>query len=203
MQTVPPVSRKALLTAHVVSSVGWIGAVAAFLALNVVGLTTEDPALSRGMFRAMNVTGLYVIVPASLLSVLTGVLQGMWTPWGLWRHRWVATKLVVGLLATLALLLHQFTAVREAARRAELGVEVGGVGAQLVADASVAIAILVFATILSIYKPWGLTRHGQRLRDSVAEPAGMSWSRKLVIAIAILAVGAFVTLHLAGGGMKH
>lgn len=55
------VVRKTLLTAHVVFSVGWLGAVGAFLAMNVVGLTSGDAELARAMFRAMNVTGLYVI----------------------------------------------------------------------------------------------------------------------------------------------
>ena len=198
-----PASRKALLTAHVVASVGWIGAVAAFLALNVVGLTSSDPMLSRAMFRAMDVCGLFIVVPASLASVLTGILQGLWTPWGLVRHRWVITKLVVSLLATILLLLHQFTAVREAARRAELGVPVGQIGVQLVLDASAAIAILLFATVLSIYKPWGLTRWGVRARDAGAEAPPLVGSAKLVMVLAVIALGGFVILHLAGGGMHH
>lgn len=198
-----PGPRKALLTAHVVTSVGWIGAVAAFLALNIAGLTSSDPALSRAMFRAMDVAGLFVIVPASLASVVTGVLQGLWTPWGIVRHRWVLTKLVASLVATILLLLHQFTAVREAAARAEHGIPVGQIGTQLVLDASAAIAVLLFATILSIYKPWGLTRWGVRARDAEAEAKPLAGSAKLVVALVVLALGAFVTVHLAGGGMHH
>lgn len=37
----PPTTRRALLTVHIVVSVGWIGAVAAFLALNIVALTDD------------------------------------------------------------------------------------------------------------------------------------------------------------------
>ena len=54
-----------------------IGAVAAFLALNIVALTTARDEVSRSMYLAMNVAGLYVIVPASVLTVLTGVVQGI------------------------------------------------------------------------------------------------------------------------------
>ena len=35
-----PGLRKLVLTAHIVSSVGWLGAVAGFLALSVAGLTS-------------------------------------------------------------------------------------------------------------------------------------------------------------------
>lgn len=38
--------RKLALTAHVVSSVGWLGAVTAFLALSIAGLTSKDPRRS-------------------------------------------------------------------------------------------------------------------------------------------------------------
>ncbi len=37
-----PGLRKFVLTAHIVFSVGWIGAVAAFLALAIVGLTSRS-----------------------------------------------------------------------------------------------------------------------------------------------------------------
>jgi hypothetical protein len=42
-----PRLRKFALTAHVVSSVGWLGALVVFLALSVVGLTSQDPASAR------------------------------------------------------------------------------------------------------------------------------------------------------------
>ncbi len=198
-----PTPRRTLLVVHIVTSLGWIGAVGAFLALNIVGLTSEDTALARSMFVAMDVVGLYAIVPLSLGSLLTGVLQGLWTPWGLIRYRWVLTKLVLGTLATMALLLHQFTAVREAARRASMGIEVGQVGTQLVIDASVAIVVLLFATILSVFKPWGLTRYGQRKKDDTAAPTSLSRSAKIMLVVVAVLLTAFAVLHLAGGGMRH
>ena len=43
-----PRLRKLALTAHVTASVGWLGAIIAFLALGVAGLTSQDPQTSRG-----------------------------------------------------------------------------------------------------------------------------------------------------------
>lgn len=195
--------RRALLTAHIVSSVGWIGAVAAFLALNIVALTTAREDLARSMYGAMNVTGLYVIVPASLLGVATGIVQSMGTQWGLWRHRWVATKLVLGLLATVGLLLHQFTAVQTAAHHAEHGMDAHPFGVQLAADATLATVLLLFATVLSVFKPWGLTRYGQRMRDETKPATALSRSAKLSLAIAVVVVATIVVLHASGHGMHH
>jgi hypothetical protein len=183
-----PAARKSLLTVHVICSVGWLGAVGAFLAMNIVGLTSSDSELARAMFRAMNVAGLYVIVPASIGCVASGILQGVWTQWGLLRHRWVAIKLLIGVFATILLLLHQFTAVAEAASRAERGVPVGALGVQLVFDSSLAVAALLFATGLSTFKPWGQvkTRPG-----------------KLVLIVVVAVLVLMVVKHVAGGGMHH
>jgi hypothetical protein len=73
--------------------------------MNIVALTSSRSEIARSMYIAMDVAGLYVIVPASILTVLTGVVQSLGTQWGIWRHRWVATKLVLGILATIALLV--------------------------------------------------------------------------------------------------
>ena len=193
--------RKALLTAHVVFSVGWLGAVAAFCALAIVARGGGDA--ESASFGAMNTIGLVVIVPASLLSVATGVVQSLVTPWGLVRHRWVVTKLVLGVVATALLLLHQFSAVAVAARRTASHVPVGLLATQLVFDAVLAIVVLVVITVISIYKPWGLTRYGQRQRDPASAPPPMSRSSRIALVVACVLLATVVVVHLLGGGLHH
>src|SRR5258708_40185952 len=43
-----PALRKLTITAHVTFSVGWLGAVAAFLVLSIAGLTSHDAEVVRG-----------------------------------------------------------------------------------------------------------------------------------------------------------
>ncbi len=81
-----PWLRKFALTAHVVSSVGWLGAVAAFLVLSVVGVTSHDPATVRGCYVSMNLVGAYMIVPLSFPSLISGTVQSLGTHWGFFRH---------------------------------------------------------------------------------------------------------------------
>ena len=45
-----PRLRKLMLTAHVTSSVGWLGAVAVSFALAVAGLTSQDAQTVRGAY---------------------------------------------------------------------------------------------------------------------------------------------------------
>lgn len=106
-----PRFRKLLLTTHVVCSVGWIGAVVAFLVLSIAGLASRDADTVRGAYLAMDLIGGYVIVPMSLASLATGLLQALGTRWGLLRHYWVLTKFLLAVLATTALMVHQFVVV--------------------------------------------------------------------------------------------
>jgi hypothetical protein len=161
--------RKFVLTTHVTFSVGWIGAVAAFLALSIAGLTSRDAEVVRGTYLAMNLICLYIIVPLSLAALVTGLIQSLGTQWGLFRHYWVLVKFLLTILCITVLLFHQFTAVAKAAKlvsgtaagtlpRAELG-EVGFV---LVRASGLGILVLLVVMTLSVYKPWGLTRYGRR-----------------------------------------
>jgi hypothetical protein len=84
-----PSLRKLVLTAHITVSVGWLGAVAAFLALAITGLTSRDAQTMRTAYAAMELTARFVIVPLAFASLLTGLIESLGTPWGLLRHYWV------------------------------------------------------------------------------------------------------------------
>ena len=208
-----PGARKFALTAHVTSSVGWLGAVAAFLILSVAGLTSDSGVTVRAAYVAMELIGLYMVVPLSLAALLTGLLQALGTRWGLFRHYWVLTKFCLTLVATALLLMHQFTAVAGAARRVSSASDgafpdAGGLATQLVVDAGAAILLLMITTTLSVYKPWGLTAHGRRTEERVAPASSVAVLRpampvglKVSLAIAGTIVATIVVIHLAGGGM--
>jgi hypothetical protein len=166
--------RKLTLTLHVTSSVGWLGAVAAFLALAVAGLTSSAPQTVRGAYLAMDVIGWYVIVPFGVASLVTGLVQSFGTVWGLLRHYWVIAKLLITVVATLLLLVHMQPVghLADAAARAALaGGELQGMRIQLIADAAAALLVLLTAAALSVFKPRGVTRYGRRRqREQIPQP---------------------------------
>jgi hypothetical protein len=210
-----PTLRKLNLTAHVTASVGWLGTVASFLVLSIAGLTSPDAEIVRGSYLAMNLIGQFAIVPLSLAALLTGLVQSLGTHWGLFRHYWVLVKFILTVLATILLLLHQFTAVTGAARRVSGNApgtlpEVGQLGTQLVGDAGLAVVVLLGITILAVYKPWGRTRYGRRQQEQeqgtpIPETTaqGLPLGLKIFLAVIGLIVVGFVVLHLAGGGLAR
>lgn len=169
--TVPARMRKAGLTLHVASSVGWLGAVLVYLGLGVAAVTSDDTALVSAVYLAMNWAGWNVLVPLAVATLLTGLTQSFISSWGLWRHYWVIIKLALTAVATAVLLLYTQTLATFA--------EVAGRDFLSAADLSLlrspsvvvhstgALVILAVTTVLAIYKPAGLTRRGQRQRHQV------------------------------------
>ena len=162
----PPRLRTFALTAHVTFSVGWLGAVAAFLALAVAGLVSQDAETVRGAYLVMELTGWFVLVPLSIASLLTGLVQALGTPWGLFRHYWVLAKLLVNLFATVVLLIYMGTLDSFAAAAAETSFSSSDLSElrspSPVLHAGLALLLLLVATTLAVYKPRGMTPYGQR-----------------------------------------
>jgi|SRR5581483_2631053 len=160
--TMPPGLRKLALTVHLTFSVGWIGAVVAYLALGISAVTSQDAQTVRAAWIAMEVTGWYVIVPLALAALLTGLGMSLGTPWGLFRHYWVLITLVLTVLATVVLLLHMPTmsALAAVAREAE-GADLARLGGDLLHPA-VGLLVLLVITGLNVYKPRGMTPYGWR-----------------------------------------
>jgi hypothetical protein len=128
-----------MLTVHVVSTVGWMGAIASFLALAVTGLTSHETRLVDSSYIAMKVIGWRVIVPLGLASLVTGLVQSLGTTWGLFRHYWVLLKFVLTVVATVLLLLHMTAANRLAdsvSQTALFDSRLHGLRIQIMADAA-------------------------------------------------------------------
>ena len=111
--------RKLALTTHVTSSVGWLGAVASFLVLAIVGVTSQNAQIVRVAYIAMELLTWGVIVPFSSAALLTGIVQSLGTTWGLFRYYWIVAKLALTILATVILLVHTQPIGRVAALAAE------------------------------------------------------------------------------------
>lgn len=205
MNMTPSISKFAL-TAHITFSVSWLGAVAGFLALAVHGLTVQDAQLVRGFYLAMGVIGWYVIVPLCLASLATGFIQSLGTQWGLFRHYWVLTKFILTVVSTLILFAFTRTLgdIGILAADTTLPVdELRKLSQSPVLHSGGGLLVLLVNTILSVYKPWGRTKYGQRKqqeRNKGLSPTRNSstenhWGRYILFGIFGLLV-LFVVLHL-------
>jgi hypothetical protein len=197
--------RKFLLTIHVASSVGWVGALVVFLAHSIASEVSRDLDIVRAACLMMGITAWFVILPLSLSSLLSGVVQALGTAWGLFRHYWVLVKLLLTTFAT-AILLLKLTPIDYLAKAAAQSTfsitDEAGLKASLLVHACGGLVVLIAVLVLATYKPAGLTRYGLRkLSVSGGEtPAAHvlpKWVK--VLAVAALVSGLLVALMLHGG----
>ena len=165
-----PFFRMFALTTHVTSSVGLLGAIAAFLALAVTGVISQDDQLVRATYLAMELIARFVIVPLAFASLLTGLIQSLGTTWGLFRHYWVLVKLLLTVFATIVLLFKMELIGYAALLAAETtlpSAELRAAGIQLVVHAAGGLLVLLVPMVLSVYKPQGRTRYGLHKQRAV------------------------------------
>lgn len=154
--------RKFAFTVHLVCSVGWVGAVVAYLALGAFAATSDDAATVRVAWIAMELIGWSAIVPLALGTLATGLVVSLASPWGLFRHYWVVITLLLTGFAVAITVLHMPTvsSMADAARTASpedlrrLGGDLFHPGFGLV--------VLLVIMVLNVYKPRGRTRYGRR-----------------------------------------
>lgn len=167
-----PRLQRLALTVHLTASVGWLGAVLTFLALGVVGLTSQDAVTVRGTYLVMRPAARLALVPLAMASLVTGLASSLGTKWGLFRHYWVIFKLMINVFATLVLLLYMetFRAMGDVA--ADTGADLGVVrNPSPVLHAALALLLLIVAAGLAVYKPRGTTRYGRpRQHEQVGIP---------------------------------
>jgi hypothetical protein len=157
----PPALRRAMLAAHIICSVGWLGAAAAYLALGVAAEVSMQPQVARAAWIGMEISGWFVIVPLGCLAYLTGLVQSLGTPWGLFKHYWVVIALVLTTLSLAVMLLHMpsVSTLAGLARTAD-DAAASRLGGDVLHPA-LGLLVLIVITVLNVHKPRGLTPYGQ------------------------------------------
>ena len=203
--------RKLALTTHVTTSVGWLGALAVFLAHALASLISQDEQMVRAASLAMGLTAWFVILPLSLASLTTGLVQALGTAWGLFRHYWILFKLLLTAVATIVLLLKLGPISYLADVAAETtfsGADLIGLRTSLMIHAAGGLLVLLTVATLAVYKPRGMTRYGLRkereqgnarsrsdLGSATSTPRWVKVFGAVVIALILL-----VGIMLLGGG---
>lgn len=159
-----PGLRKSLLVLHVSCSVGFLGTVAAFLLLAIIGVAVSDRQTLQATYLSMDMLARLLILPLVLASLVIGVVQSLLSNWGLFRHWWIVGKLVISIIVPVVLLL-QMPGIRLVATTAASGLPLDGLSGprmSFIVHAAGGFVILLLPMVLSVYKPRGLTYYGWR-----------------------------------------
>lgn len=163
-----PAARRVLLILHIAVSVGWMGAAAAYIALNVPVMSGADEQSLRAAYLMMPIVARYALVPLAVAAVVTGIALALGTRWGLLQRYWVSITLGVTLFAAVILVLHLPAIDDMAAVAADPDGDVSGMRGDLVHSVG-GLIVLVVPLVLNVVKPRGLTRRGWRVRQHLGE----------------------------------
>ncbi|MFE0798617.1 DUF2269 domain-containing protein [Streptomyces sp. NPDC058812] len=158
-------ARRASLVVHVVASAGWLGLSLGLLALGATAATTASAVTVEASVRGMKLFADWLLLPLAFLTLSSGVVLALGTPWGLARHRWVYTKFWLTLATATATVFALRPGVNSAVAAVAAGESLPDAGEVLFGPV-VSLSAYVFMTVISLLKPWGPTRRGRRLRAS-------------------------------------
>jgi hypothetical protein len=152
-------SRNAVLTLHIAASVAILGDSAAFLAITLRARTLSE-ADAHASYEILGMLSLTFGIPLSFVALITGVILGLGTRWGVFRYPWVIAKLalIVSVMLVGGLVL---SPAEDAALDGT-----GGTG-MLIAGATWDILALLAATSLAVFKPGrALRRRARAVTDT-------------------------------------
>ncbi|MGH3659996.1 MAG: hypothetical protein ACRDUA_25430 [Micromonosporaceae bacterium] len=119
--------------------------------------------------RALELFAIWPMVSAGLICLVSGVVLGLGTKYGLVRYWWVAVKLVLNVVLcalVLVLLRPGVQEVAEQAQRYSAGEVASLVAGDMVFPPIVSTLALLVAVVLSVFKPWGRIRKQKHVSRS-------------------------------------
>jgi hypothetical protein len=153
--------RRATLVLHIVSSGVWLGLDAVMAVLVVTAAVTDDDRTRGVCFQALGLVTVWPMTVAGLTCLVTGVVLGLGTAYGLFRYWWVVVKLALNLVLTTLVLVALRPGMNEIVDRGARLLD-GQAVATAVGDLAfppiVSPTVLLVAVVLSVFKPWGRIR---------------------------------------------
>lgn len=153
--------RKTVMVLHIVAGGTWFGLDVAMAVLVFTAISTDSPVVRAHTLQSLGLVTVWPMFCAAMLSLITGILLGLGSKYGLVRYWWVAIKLALNLiLATLVLtaLRGEVNTAVDLGRRLALGADVEWNFTNMLYPPIVSPTALTVAFVLAVFKPWGRIR---------------------------------------------
>ncbi len=153
--------RKFLKAIHLISVSLWLSSVVILMLLPII---YRNIALGDELYMynlAYHFIDMFILTPAAILTLLTGLTYSLFTKWGFFRHGWIVYKWIVTLLIIitgtfyLGPMVTKLLEISDVKRIAALQDqyymqgEIVGLYAAIINS-----SLLIIAVFFSVYKPW-------------------------------------------------
>ncbi|MCE7011268.1 hypothetical protein LWC34_51945 [Kibdelosporangium philippinense] len=153
-------TRRAWLIIHIVSAGAWIGMDLVLGVLVFTAMWTSDPQTAAVAYQALELFAVWPLIITGIVCLISGIALGLGTKYGLVRYWWVFVKLIMNVILVLLVIFSLRTGVQEAA---EFG---RGLAAappdSMIFPPIVSTSAVLFATVISVIKPWGRLRKDKK-----------------------------------------
>jgi hypothetical protein len=153
---------RATLVTHIVACGAWIGIDVIVAVLVLTGWFGGDVGLRSLAYRALAAFVVWPMLTTGLVSLVTGLILGLATTWGLLRYWWVTVKLALNLVLCALIVLILQPGMDEVNRYGQdllTGAPDPGRVSTLFFPPAVSLTTLTLATVLAVFKPWGRIRY--------------------------------------------
>lgn len=163
--------RKLVLTLHMITTMGWLGSAAAYIPIAANVLTNQDTSFVQSAIQIMVLIANFIVVPMAFVSLLTGIALSLGSRWGLFRHYWILFKLVLTVIALFMLVAYTQALGQMAAIAVQRTLSSNDIS--ILKDpihllhSSGGLFVVLLATVMSVYKPKGMTKYGWRKQQEV------------------------------------
>ncbi|CAM3006724.1 hypothetical protein SAXI111661_13395 [Saccharomonospora xinjiangensis] len=153
-------ARKATLVTHIATAGVWLGLDVAMAVLVATAWLADDRFVVTASYTALAAVTGWPLLIAGVTCLLSGVVLGLGTRYGLVRYWWVAVKLAIAVVFVALVVVLLWPAVEEAAgqSRAAGGAPSSEAASALLFPPIVSTTGLLVATTLAVVKPWGRIR---------------------------------------------
>ncbi len=161
MQKLTISHQKLLKVIHLISVSIWLSSVVTLMLIPIISkkITLDDEIYMYNL--AYHFIDMFILTPAAILTLLTGLIYSLFTKWGFFRHGWIIYKWIVTLLIIitgtfyLGPMVTKLLEISDIKRIAALQDqfytqgEVIGLFAAIINS-----SLLIIAVFFSVYKPW-------------------------------------------------
>ncbi|MDU1906387.1 MAG: DUF2269 family protein [Dysgonomonas sp.] len=150
---------KVLKSLHLIFVMLWTVGVIAMIVMLLMNAESGDELYMK--YKAIRFVDDIIVIPTATISVIIGILYGVKTNWGFFKHRWITVKWIIGIIVIvvgtfiLSPILDTNLEIADNMRNAALGdntvlsneniIFYTGWGSSLA---------LIFLVVISVFKPW-------------------------------------------------
>ncbi|MGH4023258.1 MAG: DUF2269 family protein [Pseudonocardiaceae bacterium] len=168
-------TRRGVVIVHIASAGAWLGIDVAMAVFIFTALFTHDPNIQALCYLALEMFAVWSLFVTGLICLVSGVVLGIGSKWGLVRYWWVAIKLALNVILTALVLVALRPEVAESAdeaRRWLAGETVDLAVQDLIYPPIVSPIALLIAMTLAVAKPWGQVRKSRGQGRPGGSPGG-------------------------------